>query len=132
MPPDHTEELGGSPLLPIFQGMSNPSQIHHLANSITGLVASITEIINAKVQASTDAAAQKQSPVQTPVANYDPLLTKRQLAAHMQVSVRTIDHWKEKGCLPYYKIGRVVRFRLSDIQRDWEAKHKRHSYRSRS
>jgi excisionase family DNA binding protein len=127
-PPDYTEKLDGLPSLPISYSMSNSSEAHRLANSIAGLVASITEIINAKVAASTDVLVQVRPPVPTSVAPYDPILTKRQLAAHMQVSLRTVQNWMEKGSLPYYKIGKTVRFRLSDVKRNWDAKHKKHSY----
>ena len=117
--------------------MNDALELRRLADSIAGLVATITENINAKVQMAThDAAqAQPQQPPQPPttveVATYDPVLTKRQLAAHFQVSLRTIDNWCQKGHLPHYKIGKIVRFKLSDIQAEWDAKLKRLSCRSR-
>jgi excisionase family DNA binding protein len=117
--------------------MNNASELHRLADSIAGLVAAITEIINAKVQTATHYAVQVQppQPLQPPTtveaATYDPVLTKRQLAAHFQVSLRTIDNWCQKGHLPHYKIGRMVCFRLSDIEAEWDAKLKRLSCRSR-
>ena len=117
--------------------MNNSQELRQLADSIAGLVAAITEIINAKVQTATHEAVQVQPPQppqpQTTVeaATYDPVLTKRQLAAHLQVSLRTIDNWYQKGHLPHYKIGRMVRFRLSDIQTEWDAKLKRLSCRAR-
>jgi excisionase family DNA binding protein len=118
--------------------MNNASELHRLADSITGLVAAITEIISMKVKTATHDGVQTQAdaiqsrpPATVQVATYDQVLTKRQLAAHFQVSVRTIDNWIQKGYLPHYKIGRMVRFRLSDIQTEWDAKLKRLSYRSR-
>jgi excisionase family DNA binding protein len=111
--------------------MNNSRELRRLADSIAGLVAAITEIINAKVQTATNDAVQVQPPTTVEAATYDPVLTKRQLAAHFQVSLRTIDNWCQKGHLPHYKIGRMVRFRLSDIQAAWDAKLKRLSCRSR-
>ncbi len=102
--------------------MKNSPELHRLADSIAGLVATITEIVNAKVQTATHDAvpAQPQPLLQPPaiveVATHDPVLTKRQLATHFQVSLRTIDNWCQNGYLPHYKIGKVVRFRLGVIQ----------------
>src|SRR5208282_4911842 len=118
--------------------MNNASELHRLADSIAGLVETITEIINSAVQMAARGdvqaqagALQPQSPATVQVATYDPVLTKRQLAAHLQVSLRTIDNWCQKGHLPHYKVGKIVRFKLSDIQAEWDAKLKRLSRRSR-
>ena len=45
-----------------------------------------------------------------------PLVTRKQVAELLSVSVRTVDRWIARGELPYYKLGKVVRFKLSDIQ----------------
>ncbi len=117
---------------------NNSLELRRLADSISSLAATITEIINAKIQTATHDGVQTQVGAVQPqpsatfqVAMYDPVLTKRQLATHFQVSLRTIDNWCQKGHLPHYKIGRRVRFRLSDIQTEWNAKLKRLSCRSR-
>jgi excisionase family DNA binding protein len=44
------------------------------------------------------------------------LLTKAQSAEYCQVRTRTIDNWMKRGLIPYYKIGKAVRFRIDDIQ----------------
>jgi excisionase family DNA binding protein len=44
------------------------------------------------------------------------LLTKAESAHYCQVQTRTIDNWMKRGLIPYYKIGKAVRFRLDDIQ----------------
>ncbi len=42
-------------------------------------------------------------------------LTKEQMAAALQVSVRTLNGMMERGEISYYKIGsKLVRFRLED------------------
>jgi predicted DNA-binding transcriptional regulator AlpA len=43
------------------------------------------------------------------------LLVKRQVAAKIQRSVRTIDAWMRQGKLPYLKIGKTVLFRWPDV-----------------
>jgi excisionase family DNA binding protein len=45
----------------------------------------------------------------------DDLLIKREVAAKLRRSVRTIDAWMREGKLPYFKVGRTVRFRWSDV-----------------
>jgi excisionase family DNA binding protein len=44
------------------------------------------------------------------------LLTKAESAHYCQVQTRTIDNWMKRGLIPYYKIGKAVRFRLDDVQ----------------
>jgi len=43
--------------------------------------------------------------------------TIQQMADRYQVSMRTIANMMEDGRLPYYKIGRVVRFNLAECDR---------------
>jgi len=45
----------------------------------------------------------------------DGLLSKRGLAPKLQISTRTVDDWMRKGRIPFLKIGKAVRFRLSDV-----------------
>jgi excisionase family DNA binding protein len=45
----------------------------------------------------------------------DDLLIKREVAAKLRRSVRTVDAWMRAGRLPYFKLGRTVRFRWSDV-----------------
>jgi excisionase family DNA binding protein len=43
------------------------------------------------------------------------LLRKRELAEKLAISKRTLDVWMQKGRIPFLKVGRSVRFRLSDV-----------------
>ena len=45
----------------------------------------------------------------------DGLLTERGLAPRLQISTRTLDDWMRKGRIPFLKVGRSVRFRLTDV-----------------
>jgi excisionase family DNA binding protein len=45
----------------------------------------------------------------------DGLLTKKGLAPKLQISPRTLDDWMRKGRIPFIKVGRTVRFRLTDV-----------------
>ena len=50
------------------------------------------------------------------------MLTKQDLASFFKVTTRTIDAWMASGKISYYRIGRSIRFRLSDIWKDLQAK----------
>jgi len=45
------------------------------------------------------------------------LISKRDVARRLGKTIRTIDHWMQRGLLPYYKIGRTVSFRWSEVER---------------
>ena len=44
------------------------------------------------------------------------LLTKRDVAARLRKTTRTVETWMAIGHIPYYKIGRSVLFRWSDVE----------------
>ena len=47
----------------------------------------------------------------------DRLLTQRDVAAYFKVTRRTIENWRDKGWLPFIRLGGVIRFKPSDLQR---------------
>jgi excisionase family DNA binding protein len=61
----------------------------------------------------------------------EPLVTRKQVAELLSVSLRTVDRWIARGDLPHYKLGKVVRFKVSDIQEKLETKWKAGLNRSR-
>ena len=46
------------------------------------------------------------------------LMNVPELAALLKVRVSTVYHWAQGGVLPFYRVGRLLRFRRTDIQ-DW-------------
>ena len=44
------------------------------------------------------------------------LMTAKEVADHTGVCIRTIYRMKDRGELPYYQIGRQIRFKLKDIE----------------
>ena len=48
-------------------------------------------------------------------------LTKREVAERLRKKIRTIDNWMKRGILPYYKLGRTVSFKWSDVQAHLDA-----------
>lgn len=43
------------------------------------------------------------------------LLTEKQTCAYLNVSKRNLYCWRMAGLIPYFKIGRAVRFRKADV-----------------
>ena len=47
--------------------------------------------------------------------NRDPLLTEKDTCSCLRVSKRNLYCWRMAGLVPYYKIGRAVRFRKAEL-----------------
>ena len=43
-------------------------------------------------------------------------INKVEVARRLRKQVRTVDNWMKRGILPYYKIGRSVAFKWSEIE----------------
>jgi excisionase family DNA binding protein len=41
---------------------------------------------------------------------------KPEIARRLNKTIRTVDNWMQRGILPYYKIGRSVEFKWSDVE----------------
>jgi excisionase family DNA binding protein len=52
----------------------------------------------------------------------DSLLTVDQIAAYLQVRPSTIYQWTHEGYIPHVKLGNLVRFRMSQVDRWLEKK----------
>lgn len=46
----------------------------------------------------------------------EPFIKKRDVAKRLGKTVRTVDNWMQRGILPYYKIGRSIEFKWSEIE----------------
>ena len=44
------------------------------------------------------------------------LLTEQELAGHLKICRRQLYNWRVAGLIPYLKLGKAVRFRLSDVE----------------
>jgi excisionase family DNA binding protein len=51
------------------------------------------------------------------IRNDDPLLSKPEAAAYLSIAEQTISNWLATGRykLPYVRVGRLIRFRKSDL-----------------
>ena len=43
-------------------------------------------------------------------------ITRKELAAHASLSLRYVDELTRKGVLPYYKIGKSIRYDLAEVE----------------
>ena len=50
----------------------------------------------------------------TPTA--EQFINKEEVAARLGKTLRTVDNWMQRGLLPYFKIGRSVSFKWSDVE----------------
>ena len=50
-----------------------------------------------------------------PADEANPLLTEKQVAAFLSVTPRHLYSWRMAGFIPYYKIGRAIRFRKAEV-----------------
>jgi excisionase family DNA binding protein len=50
------------------------------------------------------------------------MLTKSDVASFFQIEIRTLENWMASGKVSYYRIGRTVRFRFSDLLRDLQSR----------
>jgi excisionase family DNA binding protein len=47
----------------------------------------------------------------------DKLLTPREIADHLGVQLSTIYQWTHQGFIPHVKMGRLLRFKIQDIEK---------------
>ena len=43
-------------------------------------------------------------------------INKAEVAKRLNKKLRTVDNWMKRGLLPYFKIGRSVTFKWSDVE----------------
>jgi excisionase family DNA binding protein len=43
------------------------------------------------------------------------LMTEQELATHLKVCRRQLYNWRMAGLIPYFKMGKAVRFRVADV-----------------
>ncbi len=55
-------------------------------------------------------------PTSTNSVPVEEFINKAEVARRLKKQIRTIDNWMKRGILPYYKIGRSVAFKWSEIE----------------
>ena len=54
-------------------------------------------------------------PQPTSLRNELDLLTEQELAAYLKICRRQLYNWRMAGLIPYFKMGKAVRFRVADV-----------------
>jgi excisionase family DNA binding protein len=63
------------------------------------------------------ATAANQSQQTSPVLPFEPFIAKPEVARRLNKKLRTVDKWMQQGLIPYYKIGRSVSFKWSEVEK---------------
>ena len=97
--------------------MNNTSETKRLAEAVANLAATITEIIDLKVKSLALAARAGEAldhtgSVPPPAEGW---AGKKAVAAHLKVSLGTVNAWMRKGLIPHMRLGRSVRFKLGAV-----------------
>src|SRR5262249_40116113 len=99
--------------------MNHNSETRQLAESVTNLAKTITAFIESKIRelaptpnTGADETANGGKSLLAPAEGW---VGKKHVAQHFNVSVRTVDNWMNKGLIPYIRIGRSLRLKLSDV-----------------
>lgn len=93
--------------------MNQKSEIKRLADATAALAATIAEIVNQRLSEAMKIEAAKIS--QKLVEPPEPLLTRKEAAAHFKISARTMATWLDRRWVPHYRIGRNVRIRMGCV-----------------
>jgi hypothetical protein len=54
-------------------------------------------------------------PAPSSLRNELDLMTEQQLAGHLKLCRRQLYNWRVAGLVPYFKLGKAVRFRVADV-----------------
>ncbi len=84
-----------------------------LSSSLAALVA---DAVATAVGPAVEAAVARALPAVVRRAALPPFLSKAELAELTGWSERKVDYLRERGRLPYVKVGRSVRFRTDDVE----------------
>jgi excisionase family DNA binding protein len=97
--------------------MNDKSDTKRLAEALTNLATAITEIIELKIRESAGVATvgEPMSDGMNGLTPAEGWVDKKEMAEHFKISLRTLHGWMKKGAIPYVRLGRSVRFKLSQV-----------------
>ena len=97
--------------------MSNTSDTKRLAEAVANIATTITEIIELKIRELTEA-TKAAEPVHGGInmlSRADGWVGKKEAAEHLKIGQSTLSNWIRKELIPYVRLGRSVRFKLSQV-----------------
>lgn len=110
--------------------MNEKSDTKRLADAVANIAATITEIIELKVKELAQT-ANSSRPASGGIESLSPTegwASFQVTADHLKVSRRTLSTWMKRGYVPYIKIGKGIRFKLSEVD---EAMKRRAGFQAR-
>jgi excisionase family DNA binding protein len=54
-------------------------------------------------------------------------MSEREVAVYLKASARTIINWRQRGIIPYFRIGRSIRYSREQIDRALLDRHQRNA-----
>jgi len=63
----------------------------------------------------TDLGSESGSGAEAVSGAVEDFIDKLEVSRRLRMRPRTVDAWMRRGLLPYYKLGRVVRFKWSEV-----------------
>lgn len=93
-------------------------QLHVGARLCTTSPQAFRKTFNLRViKHATEATAMTESKTVEPTAaaTAEPYIGKRELARRLSIKFRTVDSWISRGWIPYYKVGKYVLFKWSEV-----------------
>jgi excisionase family DNA binding protein len=59
--------------------------------------------------------------------NVGPLMSEREVALYLKVSIRTVISWRQQGFIPYFRIGRSIRYSRTSLDQALLDRHQRNA-----
>lgn len=53
----------------------------------------------------------------SPMIHGGDLLTEKEMAAYLKITLQSVMRWRKEGVLPFFRISRSIRYRKSDVDR---------------
>jgi excisionase family DNA binding protein len=100
-----------------FALMNNNVHAKMLGQAVESLASSIIEIIDSRLRHFAEEAklAHSEHRVTQCTTDSEGWVDQKAAAEHLKISRRTLYDWMQKGVIPHFRIGRGVRFKLSDV-----------------
>ncbi len=71
--------------------------------------------LRAPARTHVDTATPGMDPQPTSLRTELDLMTEQELARHLKICRRQLYNWRVTGLVPYFKLGKAVRFRVADV-----------------
>src|SRR5262245_13418299 len=97
--------------------MNNSVDVKSLGRAVESLASTIIELLESRLRQFAEEGKLHRPDHQgtQPTSESESWVDQKGTAEHLQISRRTLYDWMQKGVIPHVRLGRSVRFRLSDV-----------------